>query len=624
LAVGTSGAVTTPLAGAGDADRTACASAPTRQADFAAAARAAGVPRDLLLAVSYMQSRWDNHGGAPSTSGGYGPMHLTDAPMDLNTTGRGVGEARQPLMSAKTLHLAAQLTGINATRLRTDPGANICGGAAVLAYFQRVAGHRLDVGLRGWADAVARYSGSGDPATAGRFVRQVYSVLQSGAARTTNDGERMRLAAHPDLRQPRPSSSASTMSDDVSIDCPPSLGCWWVPAPYEWYGKPDPYAYGNHDYADRPNDLTIDYIIVHDTEATFSETLDYVTDPTYVSWQYTLRSRDGQIAQHVPLDDVAWHAGNWYVNMHSIGLEHEGVAAEGAEWYTEAMYQTSATLVRYLTRKYDIPRDREHIIGHDQIPGPAPEYVAGMHWDPGPYWDWEHYMDLIGSPIGAGTGGSVAAGDNVVVAPGFKGNPRQVTGCEEAGEPCRWQGTNFVYLRQRPDPHARLVTDVGLSPYGSPSTTEVWDIGARASAGHEFVVDRRRGEWLGVWWLGKIAWLRHSAADPTVEPTEGLQVKLRRGVTEAPVYGRAYPEESAYDGTEIPYQTVTPMQYTIKRGQEYALADASVPTDYYFAWTYNDSIPDDHTVVRGQDRYFQIWFGHRFAFVRAADVRIVG
>ncbi|MYS08414.1 N-acetylmuramoyl-L-alanine amidase, partial [Streptomyces sp. SID6041] len=33
----------------------------------------------VLLAVSYLQSRWDAHGGAPSVTGGYGPMHLTDA-----------------------------------------------------------------------------------------------------------------------------------------------------------------------------------------------------------------------------------------------------------------------------------------------------------------------------------------------------------------------------------------------------------------------------------------------------------------------------------------------------------------------------------------------------------------
>src|SRR5947208_15118691 len=50
-----------------------------RQRDFTSAATEFGVPADVLLAVSYLESRWDTHGGSPSTSAGYGPMHLTDA-----------------------------------------------------------------------------------------------------------------------------------------------------------------------------------------------------------------------------------------------------------------------------------------------------------------------------------------------------------------------------------------------------------------------------------------------------------------------------------------------------------------------------------------------------------------
>src|SRR4051794_30177005 len=50
-----------------------------RQAAFAAAAQEFGVPVDVLLGVSYLESRWDANAGQPSTSAGYGPMHLTDA-----------------------------------------------------------------------------------------------------------------------------------------------------------------------------------------------------------------------------------------------------------------------------------------------------------------------------------------------------------------------------------------------------------------------------------------------------------------------------------------------------------------------------------------------------------------
>ena len=50
-----------------------------RQAAFAQAARTYGVPESVLLAVSYLESRWDTNGGLPSVSAGYGPMHLVDA-----------------------------------------------------------------------------------------------------------------------------------------------------------------------------------------------------------------------------------------------------------------------------------------------------------------------------------------------------------------------------------------------------------------------------------------------------------------------------------------------------------------------------------------------------------------
>jgi len=50
------------------------------------------------------------------------------------------------------------------------------------------------------------------------------------------------------------------------------------------------------------------------------------------------------------------------------------------------------------------------------------------------------------------------------------------------------------------------------------------------------------------------------------------------------------------------------------------LADDSIATTYYYAKTFDSSLPDDHTVVTGRDKYYEIWFGHRMFFVRAADV----
>ena len=102
----------------------------------------------------------------------------------------------------------------------------------------------------------------------------------------------------------------------------------------------------------------------------------------------------------------------------------------------------------------------------------------------------------------------------------------------------------------------------------------------------------------------------------------GSYVVPKPGKPSVPVYGRAYPEPSAYPSS-IPVQTVVPLQYSIKAGQRYVLTDAHVPTDYYRASTFAGTPPDDHVVVHGQDVYYQISFGHRFAYVKASDVDVV-
>jgi N-acetyl-anhydromuramyl-L-alanine amidase AmpD len=619
----------------GEAWRSCLAGSTQRQAVFTRAARVSGVPRPVLLGVSYLESRWDAHGDSPSTSGGYGPMHLTHVVASSPSTtpdplgkGDGGAEPRMPAYAdstplstaqARTLDRAADLTGYAPARLRHDAVANICAGAALLASYQ----HGPARGIDRWSAPVARYSTARDEPTALRFTREVYAVIRHGMSRTTNDRQRVRLAAHPGARvAPRQVRALRLTSPRVAhadrVDCPRSLGCESVPAPYEQYGT-GPADYGNHDLADRPHDLRIDYIVIHDTEGTWDTAMQLVQDPTYLGWHYTVRSNDGQIAAHIDPRDVGWHAGNWYVNMHSIGVEHEGVAAQGATWYTESLYESSAALVRHLAHEYGVPIDRAHIIGHDQVPGITPDLVAGMHWDPGPYWNWEHYMALLGHPI---RGDRHAHGRVVTVRPGFAANPEPVSGCDTDGT-CPVQGTNFVYLHQRPSADSPLVADIGLHPDGSPSTTDVADIGARADAGQRLVVAQRRRHWLGVWWLGEKGWLYDSPSHRSVVPTRG-KVVVPRGTAPVPVYGRAYPEQSAYPA-DIPYQTVTPLQYAIQPGQAYVLADSHLQTDYYYAKTFRCAgVPRDCTDVVGQDRYDEIYFGHRIAYVRAADVRVTG
>lgn len=606
-----------------------------RQAQFAAAAARYRVPESVLLAVSYLYSRWDTHDGLPSIAGGYGPMHLASPkPLPKRRTTH-----RPP---PDTLREAARLTGFSKRRLRSDPAANILGGAALLAERQRDLGAPLSADPADWYGAVAAFAG--DPGTA--FADEVYRTIRTGAARTTDDGQLVRLPPAPGVRPRRPAaprgsafrgSAARTSAPQGSAakgraECPRRLSCAWLPAPYKRLGKG---RYGNHDRW--PGKRRIDYIVVHDGEASFDSMTRTVRNPRNVSWHYTLRSSDGHIAQHVRTRHIAWHSGNWYVNSRSIGLEHEGYLAKGGAWYTEAMYRSSARLVRHLARKHDIPLDRAHILGHDNVPGITPSHVAGMHEDPGPYWDWEHYFELLKAPLaasgtsrdrtaalnasagtGEGTEGDAPAGaDAVMILPDYDSHRPVFTGCRprRPAAKCPARGASSVWLHTAPRPDAPLVHDPGKHP-GGRSTRRVGDHAARASAGQVYAVAGRRGEWTAIWYLGRRAWFHNPPSSPTAVPVRAATV-TPRGDRAVRVYGRAFPERSAYP-PGVPVQRLVPLQYRLRPGQRYTVG-LTVRSAYLRAASFDTS---RHVLVTGDLVYHQIQLGHRIAYVKADDVRL--
>ncbi|MGW4195252.1 N-acetylmuramoyl-L-alanine amidase [Streptomyces sp. NPDC005004] len=621
-----------PLLGAApSSDAAAAPSDGSLQRAFADASAEYHVPQSLLLAVSYLQSRWDTHAGAPSVSGGYGPMHLTDARTALATTehyaegaedprGDGARAALHPRAEAppasvlpdrlSTLRRAAELTGLSASRLRTDPAANVAGGAALLAAEQKQLGQKPGADPAEWYGAVARFSGADDSATAAAYADEVFDVLRTGESRTTDTGQHVALKAAPGVRgdtaQLRRTGLRTPKTDGV--ECPASVSCVSVPAPYEEFGDND---YGNHDLGDRPASQRIKYIVIHDTEGGWDGVMNLIQDPTYVSWNYTIRSTDGLIAQHVKAKDVAWHAGNWDVNARSIGIEHEGFLTAPDAWYTEAMYRSSARLVRYLSRTYGVPLDRQHILGHDNVPGPTASTVPGMHTDPGPYWDWRHYFRLLGHPFRA-TG--TARSGLVTIRPDYAANQPVYTGCDTAGVTCPAHGSGEVRLYTDHDVNAPLVKDKGL---GTTPTTGVNDLSSRVSTGQQYAVADRWGDWTAIWYLGQEAWFENPRRHATAVPASGFTITPKDGLASVPVYGRAYPEKEAYPAG-VPAQSVVPLPYTIPAGQKYVVGD-EMPGEYYYAVTFTE---DSHKVVVGKDLYYEIQYGHRVAFVRAADVTL--
>ena len=328
---------------------------------FTQAAEEFQVPRALLVAVGYGESRLDNHDGEPSAANGYGVMHLVSNP------------------ERHTLEQAAKLTGESRTALRTDDAANIRGGAAVLrAYADRLgldAADRADLGA--WYPVVARYSGASSDQLARLYADTVYDILAEGVDTRVDGGgkvtvpprdvtpERGRYAAVQPLDgEP---GEATPKSDDY----PPAH---WVPASTANYS------------AGRSSAITA--VVIHVTQGSYAGTISWFQNPeAQVSAHYVIRSSDGDVTQMVRDGDTAWHARSG--NAYSIGIEHEGYVDDPA-WFTDAMYNASAALTRHLCDTYGIPKDRSHILGHHEVPG-------NDHTDPGPNWDWDRYMALVNS-----------------------------------------------------------------------------------------------------------------------------------------------------------------------------------------------------------------------------------
>ena len=628
VATSASLALLLPFAGTAPASTTTPTS--DRQQAYTAAAAEFGVPAEVLLGVSYMESQWNTYAGTPSVAAGYGPMHLTDFAAANTSQGTEFdgddarGDDSRPALhpapapsgvpaaALQTVQQAAQLAGATPEAVRSDVTQNIRAGAALLASYQQQL-HLAGGNSGDWYGAVAKYSGATDSGSAADFADEVFQTIQQGETRTTDDGQLITLRAdatvQPDTAQL--SDLHLTPTNSNGAECPRGLSCELDPAAYAQYG-PGPDDYGNHDTSNRPATQKIDYIVIHDTEATWDTTLKLIQDPTYVSWNYTIRSQDGHVDQHVLAKDVAWHAGNWYVNARSIGVEHEGFLAQSG-WYTEAMYRSSAKLIRYLAAKYQIPLDRQHILGHDNVPGITGPYIPGQHTDPGPYWDWAHYFDLLGAPrfpsLPAPPFGMLT------IQPDMAANDVPFTGCVKAGTPCPARGSSEVILHSQPSDTSPLLTDIGLHPSGTPQTMDVNDVGSRVATGQQYAIADRKGGWVAIWYLGQKGWFH--AKDAVF--AAGLVVTPKPGKTSVPIYGRAYPEASAYPAGVTP-QAIVPMPYVLGAGQRYVFGGTAaaqyLPTVYDPTGTVNKP-------VTGKMRYYEIQYGHRIEYVNADDVQLL-
>lgn len=117
-------------------------------------------------------------------------------------------------------------------------------------------------------------------------------------------------------------------------------------------------------------------IVIHIAEGTLEGGHSWFNNPSSQVSSHYMVGKNGAIWQFVKDEDTAWHAGgvanpNWSLlkggvnpNFYTIGIEHEGFTGQG---WTDAMYNATSELIATLCLKFDIPLDRNHIIGHYQI-----------------------------------------------------------------------------------------------------------------------------------------------------------------------------------------------------------------------------------------------------------------
>jgi len=161
-----------------------------------------------------------------------------------------------------------------------------------------------------------------------------------------------------------------------------------------------------------------EFVMIHFTSAVVEHrddpfNMDYIRQ-IFVDYDISVHyiiDRDGVVRCYVPEDRVAWHAGKgeWAndekytnkMNHYAIGIE---IAATGSQkdmelyltaeeyaamndslkGFSDAQYESLKLLVEDICARYNIPADRDHVIGHQ-------EYSPAKN-DPGELFDWSRII----------------------------------------------------------------------------------------------------------------------------------------------------------------------------------------------------------------------------------------
>ena len=353
------------------------------------------IPKGLLEAISFTNTHCHHLTDANYFNDGPDAMPRAYGLMGLVKDGKNYFR--------ENLQLVSELSGISEAEVLVSPEKN------VLAYakaFERLAKESKTTEIKDYLSVIQQLSELpiGEEKDVYPVQSMLYSVCsflndethaeQYGFSKYDIDLKSV-FAEHYDML------TAPGLSVQRESDYPAAI---WDPAP-------------DCNYSERTLDVSA--VVIHYTEGSYAGCISWFKNcDAQVSAHYVIRSSDGQVTQMVREADKAWHARS--ANGYSIGIEHE---AYGNIWsfFTDAMYQSSADLVRDICSRYEsidghrtFYRDTLdsgiclneglHDLGGEnacvKIRGHQ-HYPDQSHTDPGPYWDWNYYYKLIneGTPV---------------------------------------------------------------------------------------------------------------------------------------------------------------------------------------------------------------------------------
>lgn len=336
---------------------------------FEEAAAKHDVPLPLLFALAYFGSAFENRGDAPTIENGYGAMALRES----NRWG------------SDSLGEAAALAQVSRTELKTSPMHNINAAAAVLSAYANKMKIDRSGGLDEWLEPVIKYAGL-DEEYSRMFAMEVYEKLLTGLDCVNSDGERFSFPPQDigdiDLSDLRP-QSAREVSAELQVNADFSIAGYYSGA--TWY----PAASCNYSTS-RYNKTTA---VIHTIEGSAAGCLSWFRNCNASASSNYVVSEAGGVWCMVDEVYTAWTQG--CANSYCVSAEHEGYASSAS--HPRSLYDASGLLFRDVCNRWGIPKAHRScppgICGHNDINNCV---CGGSHWDPGPGWDWNYFIGVVG------------------------------------------------------------------------------------------------------------------------------------------------------------------------------------------------------------------------------------